>query len=145
MNTFVEMLNGAGQWFVGLSVDMLIQVSVLIVALFVADRFLRRRIRGVIRYWIWTLVLLKLVLPPSLISPIGLGRLIPSAADATAIVTPVESQLGDRVEEMPVTPFAAIPSFSYMDFTVQTVRPEIEYLATRQPNLGPRLAWFSVV
>ncbi len=53
MNTFVEVLNWVGQAFVNLSADMLIQVSVLIVALFVADRLLRRRIRSVIRGDLW--------------------------------------------------------------------------------------------
>ena len=52
MNSIVEALNRAGQWFVGFSADMLIQASVLIAVLFVVDWFVRKRIRGVIRYWI---------------------------------------------------------------------------------------------
>ena len=73
MNTFIELLNRVGQAFVGFSADMLIQASILIVVLFSLDLLFRKRIRGVIRYWFWTLVLVKLILPPSLISPIGLG------------------------------------------------------------------------
>jgi len=52
---------------------MLIQSSLLIGILLLADTLLRQRVRAVFRYWIWMLVLVKLVLPPSLGSPLSLG------------------------------------------------------------------------
>ena len=106
MNTFVEILNSAGKSFVGFSADMLIQASVLITVLFAVDLFMRRRIRGVIRYWIWTLVLVKLVLPPSLISPIGLGQLIPKADTVTA--TSAELPVVNRTEDTFTQPAVSI-------------------------------------
>ena len=133
MNSIIEALNRAGHWFVGFSTDMLIQASVLIVVLFVVDWFFRKRIRGVIRYWIWTLVLVKLLLPPSLISPIGLGWLIPRTDTYTAIITPVEPQAWDKTEGTPLTHFTSIPSFSYLDFTIQNALPEIQHSATIPP------------
>ncbi len=73
MNTIVETINAAGRAFVGFSLPMLIQSSVLIVILLAVDAVLRRKVRAVFRYWIWLLVLVKLVLPPSLGSPVSVG------------------------------------------------------------------------
>lgn len=73
MNTIVETINAAGRAFVDFSLPMLIQSSVLILILLAVDVVLRRRVRAVFRYWIWMLVLVKLVLPPSLGSPISVG------------------------------------------------------------------------
>ncbi|MGD8787702.1 MAG: M56 family metallopeptidase, partial [Phycisphaerales bacterium] len=74
MNTILEYINVAGQWFVGYSFTILIQSSILIAILLLADFVLRKKVRAVFRYWIWMLVLLKLVLPISLSTPISLGR-----------------------------------------------------------------------
>jgi len=73
MNTIVEVINAAGRAFVGFSLPMLIQSSVLILILLAVDAILRRKVRAVFRYWIWTLVLIKLILPPSLGSPVSIG------------------------------------------------------------------------
>ncbi len=73
MNAMVQTLNTAGRGFVGFAVPMLIQASLLIVILLIVNVILRGRVRAVFRYWIWMLVLVKLVLPPSLWSPVSLG------------------------------------------------------------------------
>ncbi|HSW01038.1 MAG TPA: M56 family metallopeptidase [Sedimentisphaerales bacterium] len=73
MNAVVEILNAAGQAFVEFALPMLIQSGVLILILLAVDAVLRRRVRAVFRYWIWMLVLVKLVLPPSLGSPVSVG------------------------------------------------------------------------
>ncbi len=73
MNTVVETINAAGRAFVDFSLPMLIQSGVLILILLAMDAILRRKVRAVFRYWIWMLVLVKLVLPPSLGSPVSLG------------------------------------------------------------------------
>jgi beta-lactamase regulating signal transducer with metallopeptidase domain len=73
MNAIVEQINSGGYAFVEFAVSMLIQVSVLIVLLFLADLVLRRRVRAVFRYWMWLLVLVKLVLPTSLSGPFSIG------------------------------------------------------------------------
>ena len=52
---------------------MLIQSSLLILILLAIDAVLRKRVRAVFRYWIWMLVLIKLVLPPSPWSPVSVG------------------------------------------------------------------------
>lgn len=73
MNAIVETINSAGRTFVEFALPMLIQSSVLILILLAVDILLRRRVRAVFRYWIWMLVLVKLVLPPSLGSPVSIG------------------------------------------------------------------------
>jgi len=73
MNTIVQAINSAGQAFVDLAIPMLVQSSVLILVLLLINLILRRRVRATFRYWIWMVVLVKLVLPPSLWSPVSIG------------------------------------------------------------------------
>ena len=69
MNGLIELLNAAGEAFVGFARPMLIQSSVLIVAVLGLDLLLRKRVRATFRYWLWMLVLVKLLLPVSLCAP----------------------------------------------------------------------------
>ncbi len=73
MSALIHLANGAGAAFTTLAARMLVQSSLLIVVLMVLDLALRRRVRAVVRYWIWLLILVKLLLPPSLSSPMGLA------------------------------------------------------------------------
>jgi len=73
MNAIIEHINSAGYAFVGFAAAMLIQSGLLILLLLLADFALRKRVRAVFRYWIWMLVLVKLVLPTSLAGPFSLG------------------------------------------------------------------------
>ena len=67
------MINELGQWFCKENFAMLVQSSVLIVVLMLLDLVIRKRVRAVVRYCVWMLVLVKLVLPTSLSMPTGLG------------------------------------------------------------------------
>jgi beta-lactamase regulating signal transducer with metallopeptidase domain len=73
MSLPIEQLNVWGDRAAGLAWPMLWQSSVLIGSLFVLDFLLRDKVRAAVRYAMWLLVLLKLVLPPSLALPSGLG------------------------------------------------------------------------
>lgn len=73
MNTILEQINSAGYIFVEFALPMLVQSSVLIVVLLLVDLLLRKKVRAVFRYWLWMLVLLKLILPTTLSSPVSLG------------------------------------------------------------------------
>ncbi len=87
MSASLNWLNSLGNGFVLFTVRMLIQSSVLILILLLLDFVLRRRIRAVVRYWIWLLVLAKLVLPPSLSSPTGLVSWVGGRLPEKAIVS----------------------------------------------------------
>jgi len=69
MDAILEQINSAGKVFVGFAWPMLIQSSILIVVLLGLDLVLRKRIRAVFRYWMWMIVLVKLILPTALASP----------------------------------------------------------------------------
>lgn len=73
MGEFVNLLNAAGGAFAAWAGPVLIQSSVLIVILAALDLVLRKRVKAVVRYWIWLLVLAKLVLSPSFTSPTSLA------------------------------------------------------------------------
>ena len=74
MNAILEGINSAGRAFVEFAGPMLVQSSVLIAILLAGDFLLRRKVRAVLRYWLWMLVLVKLVLPISLTTPVSLGQ-----------------------------------------------------------------------
>jgi beta-lactamase regulating signal transducer with metallopeptidase domain/type II secretory pathway component GspD/PulD (secretin) len=69
MNSFIETLNAWGHEALQFAWPMFWQSSVLIVVLFTVDYALRRKVRAAVRYALWCLLLLKLLLPPSLALP----------------------------------------------------------------------------
>jgi beta-lactamase regulating signal transducer with metallopeptidase domain len=73
MNKLIEILNPAGEQAVRFAGSMLWQSSVLIGLLFVFEWVWRKKVRAGVRYAIWLIVLVKLLLPPSLALPTGLG------------------------------------------------------------------------
>ena len=79
MNIVIEQINSVGKAFVDFAWPMLWQSSVLIAILLALDFLLRRKVRAVFRYWLWMLVLIKLVLPTTLSSPVSIGQLIGNA------------------------------------------------------------------
>ncbi len=91
MNTIVERVNSAAAAFVDFAMPMLIQSAVLILLLLLLDFLLRKRVRAVFRYWIWMLVLIKLVLPVSLSSPVSVGSLVGDKIELAQISPQIES------------------------------------------------------
>ena len=73
MNAVFEPINSTGKAFVEFAGPMLIQSSVLILILLAVDVLLRKKVRAVLRYWMWMLVLVKLCLPTSLSLPMSFG------------------------------------------------------------------------
>ena len=80
MNLFVETLNHFGSRFAEFALPMLGQSSLLIAFLFVLDLLISKRVRAVVRYGLWMLVLVKLLMPPSFASPTGLAYWLPEAS-----------------------------------------------------------------
>jgi len=87
MGELVNLLNTVGGAFVVFAGHMLIQSSVLIVILAALDLVLRKRVKAVVRYWIWLLILAKLLLPPSLSSPTSLVSWVGSRLPKTTLVS----------------------------------------------------------
>ena len=144
MSAIVEFINAAGLAFVAFAVPMLIQSGVLILLLFLIDAVLRRRVRAVFRCWIWMLVLLKLVLPPSLGSPVSVGTWFGDTLEAPT-VSLLERPGPQRTEQTSPAPLSAaarmvsqpVPAF------IESSVPVGESTSTASPAsttqaLGPR-------
>src|SRR6266480_357367 len=80
MNSLIETLNHWGGRIPGFAWPMLWQSSVLIAALFVFDLAARRKVRASVRYALWLVVLVKLLLPPTLALPTSLAWWVRPAA-----------------------------------------------------------------
>ena len=114
----VASLNGMGRAFCEHAVGVSLQAGVLIVVLLCIDLLLRNRIRATVRYWIWMLVFVKLVLPPSLAVPTGigywLGRYVPSAPAVPqqvveTVTVPAHVEAYAPAEMIPVQPSHSMP------------------------------------
>ena len=86
---------------------MFVQTLVLVAALYVVDVVLRRRVRAVVRYWLWALVLLKLLLPVTLRTPA-------SAAD-WLLREPVPAVTASTTPRPEIPTLRSIPSTSSAD------------------------------
>jgi BlaR1 peptidase M56 len=88
LSSCVDFLNHFGQPFCDFAGTMLVQVTILVIVLLAIELVLRNRVRAVVRYWLWLLVLVKLVLPVGLHTPASLAYWLPTArpqsADAAA-------------------------------------------------------------
>lgn len=71
MNSNIETLNEWGGRFLEFAWPMLWQSSLLIAFVFALDLLLARKIRAAVRYALWLMVLVKLLLPPTLALPTG--------------------------------------------------------------------------
>ncbi len=136
MNVVVETINGAGGAFVDFALPMLVQSSVLVVILLLVDAALRKRVRAVFRYWIWMLVLAKLVLPASLGSPVSIGRWLGDPLTAPTVA------LYELSERQPTAPTAeprsvadSVLSHDPPTFLVKPASPtEDRYLPAAHPQ-----------
>ncbi len=100
--------NSAGHGFCAYAWSALVQSSVLIVAILLLDLLLRKRVRAVVRYAVWMLVFAKLLLPPNLALPTGIGYYRPgrsAVVQETRAPEAIASESADGV--VPV--YAPIP------------------------------------
>jgi len=73
INNFLIGLNRIGGVFYDYAASVFIQTALLVILLFIIDLLLRKRVRAIFRYCVWLLVLVKLILPPMLSLPTGIG------------------------------------------------------------------------
>ena len=69
LNPAIEKLNVWGEQLVRFGWSIFWQSTLLITAMFLLDLFFHRKLRPAIRYVLWLVVLIKLLLPPSLAFP----------------------------------------------------------------------------
>jgi len=73
INNVLIGLNNIGRVFCDYAAGVFVQSALLVILLLVVELLLRKRVRAVFRYCLWMLVLVKLVLPPMLSLPTGIG------------------------------------------------------------------------
>jgi beta-lactamase regulating signal transducer with metallopeptidase domain len=73
INNCLTALNNIGRAFCDYSAGVFVQSALLIILLLLIDFMLRKRVRATFRYWMWILVFIKLILPPTLSLPTGIG------------------------------------------------------------------------
>lgn len=116
MNSFIELLNAGGDWLWNFSGPMLWQSSLLILALYAMDLLFRRRLRAGIRYGLWLVVLIKLLLPPTFALPTGAAWWLRHSE--SGLVTP-------RPETKMIVTYGAEPLPTFAPPVVTPVAPEL--------------------
>jgi type II secretory pathway component GspD/PulD (secretin)/beta-lactamase regulating signal transducer with metallopeptidase domain len=112
MNLLIETLNVWADHAHRFAWPMLWQSSLLIVLLFALDLLTRRRLRPAVRYALWLVVLVKLLLPPSLAFPTGPGWWLRPAKAAPARPRPTTPVVVTYdAHAMPAPSFTAAPVF----------------------------------
>ncbi|HEX5400305.1 MAG TPA: M56 family metallopeptidase, partial [Verrucomicrobiae bacterium] len=105
----IELLNHWGEQFLNFAWPMLWQSSLLITVIFALDFALRRKIRAAIRYALWLVVLVKLILPPTLALPTGPSWWIHSPAPPP-VASPPLSFTVSYGDQMTVPDFPTVPT-----------------------------------
>lgn len=112
MTALIQTLNTWGQTFCHHALWMLVQSGILVAILWGLDIFLRRRIKASIRYAIWLLVLVKLILPVDFKLPSGIGywvgRQTEKASVSSSIPLPQSSAPVIAAKETIHIPAAAV-------------------------------------
>jgi beta-lactamase regulating signal transducer with metallopeptidase domain len=89
MNTLIAVvhaINRAGAMHWDFASAMFVQVAALVIILGLVELCLRRRVRPVVRYWLWALVILKLMLPVALRTPASLAYWVRSESQPSATI-----------------------------------------------------------
>ncbi len=87
INHLLIFLNNTGSGFCNHALSMFVQSSVLIILLIIIDFMLRKKVRAVFRYCVWMLVFVKLILPPTLSLPTGIGYWCGSSLSPKKIIS----------------------------------------------------------
>ncbi len=139
LDRMIALLNdcGAACWQFGSA--MFVQTCVLVTVLLFVDLCLRNRVRPVFRYWMWSLVLVKLLLPVTLGSPASIAYWLTesqptdSAADTASAVDTSIAGSSSRSETSPTTitdstpaePFLVPPEFQPEELISDATPPAI--------------------
>jgi len=106
MNNSLIGLNKVGGVFYDYAASVFIQSALLVILLFFIDLLLRKRVRAVFRYCVWLLVLVKLILPPMLSLPTGIGYWVGGHIPAA---TGVSNRTSDAVTLEHARPSSEMP------------------------------------
>lgn len=112
MDSIIETWNSWAEHLSGFVWPMLWQSSLLIAAVFALDLAMRRRVRAAVRYALWLIVLVKLMLPPSFASSASLAYwIIPAKQSPAPKPTPtyIVTYGNSTFAELPVSVQSMLP------------------------------------
>ena len=134
----IELINrwGVASW--KLSGAMLVESSVLVAVLLLVDWLTRRRVRAVVRYGLWLLVLAKLVLPTGLASPTSPAYWLTPERVAFDAHRPAKIEAASIADEAAPT-IAGAETISAQAAMLPTAATEVPAARLSQPAT-PRLA-----
>ncbi len=101
LNNLITVLNRLSERFCDYAGSMFVQSGALVVLLLIVDLLIRKRVRATLRYWIWMLVFIKLILPPSLSLPTGIGYW---REDILSVASPALEEQLTHTRHEPVEP-----------------------------------------
>ncbi|MFC1604420.1 ankyrin repeat domain-containing protein [Planctomycetota bacterium] len=128
INNSLMGLNEVGGVFYDYTASVFIQSALLVILLFAIDLLLRKRVRAIFRYCVWLLVLVKLILPPMLSLPTGIGYWagdhIPAASNMAFDADALEhaGQAGEMPQVRPVENIAGDDPANYRTGGSRTAR-----------------------
>ena len=143
--SIIAILNKLGALFCNHALAMLIQSSILILVLLFIDLLLRKRIRAVFRYCIWLLVFVKLIIPPTLSLPTGIGYWCGDywAADSIAVET-TGAPAADHAEA-PMAEYSVAPSeLPPLRAVESVVENPVAFTSAVEPA-SPSINWQAVI
>ena len=109
MNMLLDTLNAWADHALRFAWPMLWQSSLLIGVLFVLDLVMKRKLRPAVRYALWLVVVVKVLLPPSLAFPTGPGWWLRPAQVAPAKPRPTPVVVTYSADDQPALPSAVTP------------------------------------
>jgi beta-lactamase regulating signal transducer with metallopeptidase domain len=127
LTTCVVHLNVVGRQFCDYAGAMLVQIGVLVALLLLAGVLLRKHIRATLRYWLWMLVFIKLLLPPSLCVPTGIGYWRGDLVRLSPAVPPQGTE-ATRWQMLPERP-ASIEKTARADLSAGSAHPDAVAMA----------------
>ena len=134
-------LNRVGAIFCQHAAGIFVQSAILILLLLGIDLLFRRRVRAVFRYGVWLLVLVKLMLPPSLSLPTGIGYWMGDQLPTAVSLSNAPRGISDIG---PALPDAVSDSYRRVDNTQTQVSQSVdqpdEVTASSGPTRTP-LTW----
>ena len=151
MENIIISLNEMSERLISFMGSMLLQSSILIAAIAILDFFLKSKVKAVIRYGLWMLILLKLVIPPDFSLPTGIGYWMPkdTIAPTVAVIndysTPVVYSSESSLTDLPAYSHSPI-EYHYSNTIAATSEPTIIEPDINHPTKTTApLKWQSII
>lgn len=146
INDSLIVLNDTGSGFCNHALSMFAQSGVLIILLLIIDFMLRKKVRAVFRYCVWMLVFIKLILPPTLSLPTGVGYWCGNSLSPTKIMSrPIVDSMSNAEAIVPdISEDFAINSKLSQARPFQTTPATIAPFTPAVSNL-PAITWQAIV